>query len=763
MSKKIFCLIIISLNSLLFATEYYVDGSSIGGKANDTGPGSLKNPWQTINRAFATVAEGDTLWVRGGSYNEKLNVIAGGQINRPLSIKAYPNEEVILNGNGTVINIDGTKGKGGNYLEIEGFTIYNTNNNADTVLVSQAAGVGLKKLKIKGGRTGIMSTECKCLKILANEIKDCSVWGISIWIGRDVIVADNHVYHIGKWTQRDLMSSKEPGGDGICIRAPADLIGAKGIIDKIDIYSSASLPAGKTFARFCLKDAQSGEPVKLNFMRAWPKGIRGQDEKGTESYPTVLLPYCSANPQFMDDKLVPGGTVRLPSGEFAFPLRNTPEYGNKAYSPDEKYAIFETGGTPVEELARAKCVCLYCRFPSKEHTGLDLQVLRNEVDNCARQGILITRFENVLIKDNKTHHNGATGIQVEGQCRNFWVDGNESYANSQGSPNETGLWMWGVSDCVVQNNKSYENTRGLWIGKASQILVRKNIIYDNCGQHVKGFYKQTNQKNQTFAQDRAMGICVSGRGLNILPECPWTTESITIVHNTIAGNGTDKIINGAGGVSIGGPFLSDVDKNIFVNNILTQNDAGRQSLCVMEPGAVIDGNLYYNYGNKSFTVIFKEGERRWFAKEGPGITTFSYDVFKPDELQKYRDEKHKDEHSVVENPKFVNSGNKDFHLQKESIAVDRGLPLAKTVSEGTGTTVPVDCVAFFSAGFKMSDGKTLVEGDEIMIGKTHAKILKIDKDARLIELDRRISWIKGASVTYPYNGKTPDIGALESE
>ena len=105
----------------------------------------------------------------------------------------------------------------------------------------------------------------------------------------------------------------------------------------------------------------------------------------------------------------------------------------------------------------------------------------------------------------------------------------------------------------------------------------------------------------------------------------------------------------------------------------------------------------------------------------------------------------------------------DFHLAKGSIAIDKGVPLARTVSDGNGKELPVDHVWCFSAGFKNSKGEVWIEGDEIMVGKTKARITGIDWDKQLLTLDRPIKWDKDAPVNYVYSGKAPDVGAFEYE
>ena len=73
---------------------YYV--STTG---NDANPGSLALPWRTIYKATRTVAAGDSVYIRGGIYQESVIFYASGTQTAPITIAGYPGEEAILDGN----------------------------------------------------------------------------------------------------------------------------------------------------------------------------------------------------------------------------------------------------------------------------------------------------------------------------------------------------------------------------------------------------------------------------------------------------------------------------------------------------------------------------------------------------------------------------------------------------------------------------------------------------------------------------------------
>lgn len=82
-------------------TNYYVDGASIGGNCNNNNPGTLTQPWCTIQKATSAtspVQAGDIINVRAGTYTGTVDFYKSGTIEQPITLTAYENEVVNLNG-----------------------------------------------------------------------------------------------------------------------------------------------------------------------------------------------------------------------------------------------------------------------------------------------------------------------------------------------------------------------------------------------------------------------------------------------------------------------------------------------------------------------------------------------------------------------------------------------------------------------------------------------------------------------------------------
>lgn len=79
---------------LATSPTYFVDPL----RGNDADDGSLSHPWRTMQRGVRHLRPGDTLYLRGGVYYEKVFLTQSGTIESPIVIAAYPNELPILDG-----------------------------------------------------------------------------------------------------------------------------------------------------------------------------------------------------------------------------------------------------------------------------------------------------------------------------------------------------------------------------------------------------------------------------------------------------------------------------------------------------------------------------------------------------------------------------------------------------------------------------------------------------------------------------------------
>ena len=75
--------------------DYYVSTDG-----DDNNPGTLSEPWLTIQNGLDQLSEGNTLYIMGGTYNEKLFIEVSGNDDSKIVITNYNNDEVIISGSG---------------------------------------------------------------------------------------------------------------------------------------------------------------------------------------------------------------------------------------------------------------------------------------------------------------------------------------------------------------------------------------------------------------------------------------------------------------------------------------------------------------------------------------------------------------------------------------------------------------------------------------------------------------------------------------
>jgi len=89
---------------------YYVAASN----GSDNNPGTQALPWKTIQKAAKGMIAGDTVFVMGGTYNERVLITNSGNSGNPISYRINPGDTVTVNRGFTIT---------GNYINIHGFRV----------------------------------------------------------------------------------------------------------------------------------------------------------------------------------------------------------------------------------------------------------------------------------------------------------------------------------------------------------------------------------------------------------------------------------------------------------------------------------------------------------------------------------------------------------------------------------------------------------------------------------------------------------------
>ena len=282
-SKLLTAFLISTLAILLLAftalgADYYVSPDG-----NDSNPGSLQASFKTIQKALNTTKPGDTVYIRGGTYKEKLTVNTSGTTGNPITLQNYQNERAIIDGTGVsgsyILYIYNK-----NYITVKGLEICNNSlGHTPTGIFIEGSGDGIEILnnKVYGIKTtqdahGIaaygtngskpltnlliqgnevyncilgsseavtVNGNVQYFKILNNIVHDNDNIGICC-IGfeeiassndqaRDGIVSDNIVYNI---TSKNNPAYKgETCADGIYVDGGKDILIERNIVYNCDI------------------------------------------------------------------------------------------------------------------------------------------------------------------------------------------------------------------------------------------------------------------------------------------------------------------------------------------------------------------------------------------------------------------------------------------------------------------------------------------------------------------------------------------------
>ncbi|PFA47910.1 hypothetical protein CN391_25930 [Bacillus anthracis] len=110
-----------SNNNVTSGTDYYVSPAG-----SDLNPGTLDQPFATIQKAANVAKEGSTIYIRGGIYNQKVRVTHSGVSGAPITFQNYQDEKVILDGSAVKLDDDGLFSiEDKNYIQVNGLEFRN--------------------------------------------------------------------------------------------------------------------------------------------------------------------------------------------------------------------------------------------------------------------------------------------------------------------------------------------------------------------------------------------------------------------------------------------------------------------------------------------------------------------------------------------------------------------------------------------------------------------------------------------------------------
>jgi parallel beta-helix repeat protein len=209
--SKISCkqLVLFPLTALFLFGSVTVQAATfyVATTGNDASPGTVSQPFRTLARGVNSLNAGDTLYIRGGTYDEAINVTSktSGSAGNYYTIAGYPGETVTL-----TQMVIGTYAPANSYYIFENFIldgvgkpegIYWTIGNA-------SHDITLRNLEIKnwfghgllvGGNNqasdNIQVINCRIHDVRALDIPGHRYLGIYFWRGNNGLLDGNDIYN----------------------------------------------------------------------------------------------------------------------------------------------------------------------------------------------------------------------------------------------------------------------------------------------------------------------------------------------------------------------------------------------------------------------------------------------------------------------------------------------------------------------------------------------------------------------------------------
>ncbi len=143
---------------------------------DDSNDGSEAYPWQTIQKAADTLAAGETVYIKAGTYPERVIPQNSGSVGNLIVYASYPGHTVTIDGSGISLP-DDLAGlfelSGKSYIKISGLRIANTGPNADNA--------------------GILVNDSSYITIENNYTYNTSSSGIGVWGSHHILIDGNKV------------------------------------------------------------------------------------------------------------------------------------------------------------------------------------------------------------------------------------------------------------------------------------------------------------------------------------------------------------------------------------------------------------------------------------------------------------------------------------------------------------------------------------------------------------------------------------------
>ena len=210
-------LLVLLLATLLLFTSFgaqtvKADGPSnpsiyyVAPGGNDSNPSTESLPWKTITKAANTLIAGDTVYIKSGTYNERVIPQNSGSAGKYITYSAYPGDTVIIDGSDIALpDWAGLFQIDTDYIKVSGLKITNSSDMGCLV---------------RPNHNHIIIENC--------IISNCQSSGILAEIATDMIVDGNEITNVCQVGNLEMISLSDVDGFEIknnyihnCPRQPA--------------------------------------------------------------------------------------------------------------------------------------------------------------------------------------------------------------------------------------------------------------------------------------------------------------------------------------------------------------------------------------------------------------------------------------------------------------------------------------------------------------------------------------------------------------
>lgn len=152
---------------------YYVAATG-----SDANPGSESQPWRTIQKAADTLLAGDTVYIKAGTYRERVTPQNSGSAGHFITYAAYPGDTVTIDGASVILpewaGLFDMVAR--NYIRVSGLRVINSGPNTHN--------------------PGILADSSSHIVIEDNYVYNTRDAGIAAWGSQDVVIENNEVENV---------------------------------------------------------------------------------------------------------------------------------------------------------------------------------------------------------------------------------------------------------------------------------------------------------------------------------------------------------------------------------------------------------------------------------------------------------------------------------------------------------------------------------------------------------------------------------------